>query len=132
MVGSGTEIALHDHGRKTQAAKTDEKFDTALQKAMRCIMLVKGNSNFAEVADLSGIKSQYAAIFRTIFGNQSDKALEFHTLATINQAELLMILRSKSKMQDISKVDEMNYYTRILYNFLNNYCNMEADSIDWL
>ena len=106
---------------------------SAREKAIKTLMLIKGDSIGEDIQGASVANSQYESIFIKLFGKQYKKALYLHKLATMSEDELIRLFKCKERighsiaLQNTKKLSEL-----LVDDFLVRHLELDTDSIEWL
>lgn len=105
----------------------------AREKAIKTLMLIKGDSIGAEVEGISATGDQYQSIFERLFGKQSKKALYLHKFATMSENDLITLFNAKEMTGNTTHIQNFKKLgAHLIDNFLVRNLEMDTDSINWL
>ena len=105
----------------------------AREKAIKILMLIKGDSIDAEIEGLSATGDQYRSIFETLFGKQSKSAMYLHKFGTMSEEELITLFNAKEMQGKSTHIQNYKRLgTHLIDNFLVRNLEMDTDSINWL
>ena len=106
---------------------------SAREKAIKTLMLIKGDSIGAEVKGVSATNNQYESIFIKLFGKQYKKALYLHKLATLSEDELILLFTCNENTGNSTSLANAKKLSEFLIDeFLTRHLEMDTDSIEWL
>lgn len=95
-------------------------------------MLVSGQTIYCKINELSKVGNQYDLIFKTLFGNDFQKARDLHAIACSDRQNALQMLQSSqsdAKNKNEQLLAELR--TSMFDNFLSNHLKLDQESIDW-
>ena len=105
----------------------------AREKAIKTLMLIRGDSILNEIEGISATNDQYESIFKKLFGKQSKKAMYLHKLATMSEDDLNLLFEAKETQSNATKVMNFKKLAELLIDdFLVRHLEMDSDSINWL
>ena len=105
----------------------------AREKAIKTLMLIKGDSIGEEVEGISATGDQYKSIFERLFGKQSKKAMYLHKFATMSEDDLITLFNAKEMQGNSTYIQNFKKLAEhLIDNFLVRNLEMDTDSISWL
>lgn len=111
--------------------KGDQNWNN-LQKAATLIMLVKGNTLFCKIPELSGLSNSYDKLFEILFGNKIKSIQAFHYMCLLRELKYINYIKTIATISPIEKYSwdsDSNIWN--LNRLLDEGFHLDAASISW-